>query len=181
MLTNILFMKWVTVAVYWGVAGLYVLAGKRLHLGKPWLGLGVAYIILTLNKMADLSGMITRYLRREAVDAGWYGGRAELQIQVMLGIAIASLLVFIVLLLWTVYRKWTGAQRIGLLMLFYLAGFAMLRSVSLHAFDALLYRPRHGVRLNWVFELFGLFVAGLTVGLVIFLKNRANKKRPDSR
>ena len=160
-MTDLRLMWWVTVVAYWVVVVLSVWAAKRSERSRPWVVVTIGYAVLAINKQHDLTGLVTRLFRSEAWNEGWYGERGEMQLLSILGVCLVAGGIAVVLFFKLHRLRWTPPQRIALVAMVYLAGFALIRAISLHAVDVLLFKRFGVVRLNWVFELSGLLIAGI--------------------
>ena len=170
-------MWWVTVGTYWGVAALCLAASRHKAEKIPWRGFAVCFAVLAINKQHDLTGYITRQLRNLARGQNWYGDRHEFQLFIMAAIAGAAVVLLISIIVWArrhlqpSVARWLAASAV------YLAAFSMVRAVSLHELDHLLYKYYFGIRLNWVFELGGLLFACLIITRFLFMTRRAQSSR----
>ena len=168
------FMWWATVLTYWVVVALCFAAfSVERQWRRSWGILTAVFAIFAFNKQHDLSGVVTRFFRRAAVQEHWYGYRRIFQTIVLLGIISVGLTVFFVLEKWARRARWSVHQRSVLGIAIYLFGFATARAVSLHAIDSLLYRDIGGMKLNWVFELGGLLLGGGFIAASIIQWRRA--------
>ncbi len=166
-------MKWATVIGYWGTAVICALHVFRqnqpvpkIKSGRFWRGAAVGMFLLGVNKQGDLTGLLTNAIRGAAWRDNWFFARHTLQLAAIAGgIAIAFILFFI--LAWLLRpKRWP--QWLALLGIVYLTGFALVRAVSLHAIDYILYASVSGIQLNWIFELGGIAFVVLAASLAFF-------------
>jgi hypothetical protein len=164
-------MGWVTVAAYFvAVAGCFLAArreplpdGTRRSRSRPskfWLLLAGVLVALGINKQLDLQSLATQ-IGRDVIK-GWdlYQERRGLQAGFILAIALVcagSLALFLWAARRNLARRWPAI--VGML---FILGFVVIRAASFHNVDALLAARLGGVKWNWIFELSGIGVVGLT-------------------
>lgn len=151
-------MWWLTVIAYGATAVLCLLAARRIR-RSFWLGLALGMLLLGINKQQDLTGILTRLVRGTAWQEAWYFSRQPVQLAVMAAAGFIFCLLFLLLI-----RKLKLASRwqnLALFGLVFLAGFALIRAVSLHAIDAFLYGRIAGIQPNWIVELGGIALVAL--------------------
>jgi hypothetical protein len=154
-------MWWLTVGAYGVTAVLCLLAALRT---KPtrrfWSGLALGTLLLGINKQQDLTGILTRLVRGAAWQEQWYFSRQPVQLAIITAAGlIFSFLFFLLVRKIKTESRW---QRLALFGLVFLAGFAIVRAVSLHAIDAFLYRRVAGIQPNWFVELGGISLVSLS-------------------
>ena len=176
-LVNLLNSEWIGIASYVVAAVACICAGQReRHAGStptaevwPWFWTlaGGSLVLMAVARIGRVGGRLYFVGRREAEAGGWYGSRRPLQAFVVAILAVVALAIVIV-----------GVRRIGvagrryaptLVMLFGLFLFSLIRIVSLHQIDSVLYRhPIHGVRVGPVLDLFctGLLLVAIRFGHV---------------
>lgn len=155
------FMGWLTVAAYFAGAGLWF---WRRPLAPAWArnfsaALAYGLLILGINKLFNFTGVMTALLQELAYQVQWYDQRRIGQT-----VILALLLAFsVVAAAYLFFRKieLSSGMRVALVGLVFLLALALGRAASLHAVDALLYRPIAGIKLNWVLELAGIGLASL--------------------
>lgn len=165
-------MWWLTVAAYGVTAVLCLLVAIRItqhpstSIRRFWFSLALGTLLLGLNKQQDLTGFLTRLVRGAAWQDDWYFARQPVQ----LAIIAAAGFIFGLLFFWLVrkVKPTSRGQSAALLGLVFLTGFALIRAVSLHAVDALLYRRIGGIQPNWIVELGGIALVALPaiIGLI---------------
>ncbi len=171
-------MWWLTVGMYGVTAVLCLVAGWQTAQSQGrsqrslWFGLSLSMLLLGINKQQDLTGILTRLLRRQAFQADWYFSRQSVQLAIITAVA----LVFGLLLLLLVRRikNRSRQQSIALFGIFFLAGFALVRAVSLHLIDALLYQRIGGIQPNWIVELGG--IALVAIPAIFAWQHKPHKK-----
>ena len=167
---------WLTVAAY-VVAALFalVLAAKRDRPGLErafWAVAGAGLLFLAVNKQLDLQSFLTAVGRCTAQLQGWYDMRRTVQADFVFGLIALAVLGGIAtfwLLRRTVRR--TGVALLGLV---WITGFVLVRAVGFHNVDRLIGMRLGGMRLNWVFELGGIFV--FLLGCVVALRSRRPRR-----
>ncbi|MBN2530531.1 MAG: hypothetical protein JXR76_29360 [Deltaproteobacteria bacterium] len=170
-------MWWVTVFVYWTTCALCIFSALKAPDKRWWRLLGIGFAVLAINKQHNLTGLITRMLRRNAFHNHWYFERADIQYWTI-GF-IGALLICLIALFWFVANKQkaSGIQRFVLSILLILGCYSLMRSISLHALDYFLYRDFHGLQINWVFELGMLILAVAMVagGIIRLLREQGQE------
>lgn len=113
-------------------------------------------LLVGANKLFELTSVFTRFLRKIAWNHDWYMERSFFQFVVIgvifFGVIAGAFFVWRLLL----RRRYSAAFRVVAISILLLAAYSMIRSVSLHALDSLLYQKKMGIRLNWVIELGGI-------------------------
>lgn len=141
-----------------------------------WLALGVLLLLFAFQRATGLLGEVTDALRTDAKLGGWYGTRRELQRPALQ----AALAVSMVLYGGGLFAVRRAFARHALLVtaLAYLAAFAAVQLISLHATDAVLrtyFGPLRGV--VWL-DLFGLALAAAGALLPLAWNARRSARRP---
>jgi hypothetical protein len=162
------FMGWFTVAAYGFGVALAVLASSRygvsngkIHTREKWVWLGVSGVmaILCVNKQFDLQSLLTDIGRVLSRHQGWYEQRRGLQRLFVVGVLAAS----VGFTSWSVWRCrefWKTHKLLAGGILFLLT-FVVVRAISFHHFDVVIGTRVLEVRINWVFELAGIFLVSL--------------------
>ncbi len=172
---------WITVLTY-SLAALvcFRAASSVKSTGMPlrnphrlWLGLGIAMVVMGINKQLDLQSLLTAIGRDLAHRQGWYEARRGVQeafiaIIVMTG---TGLLGFTAIYLckesWQLKLAGTG--------LAFLVIFIVVRAASFHHMDVLLRTAFVGMRLNALMELGG--IAAIAAGAIGYRVQFANARR----
>jgi len=123
---------------------------QRFYGGQALLLLGLA-----LNKQTDFLNRLTTAGRIMALREGWYAGRNAVQFDMLVGIAIAGLLL-LVLIGWY-FRPILRHHWLPLMSAIGLLSYVAMRAISLHAVDAIIAQRVLGLRWDWLFEVGGLF------------------------
>ena len=162
------FMGWFTAVAYGAGAVLAALAGWRntgsdskLFARKDRLWLTIAFVMacLCVNKQLDLQSLFTDLGRVIARHQGWYEQRRDFQKWFVLGVlGLAG--VFTFWFSWRFREFWTSHKLLAGGLLFLLT-FIVVRAVSFHHVDVILRTKAFGVRMNWAFELTGIFLVSL--------------------
>ena len=160
-------MWWLTVGAYGVTAVLCLLTAYKTKPSKRfWSGLALGTLLLGINKQQDLTGVLTRLVRGAAWQEEWYFSRQPVQLAI---IATAGLIfAFLFFLLARKAKPKSRWQGLALFGLIFLAGFAIVRAVSLHAVDAFLYQRIAGIQPNWIVEFGGIALVALpaVIGLI---------------
>ncbi len=130
-----------------------------------WAAVGGLLVLMALARVGHVGGRLYFFGRREAEAGGWYGSRRPLQALVVAVLAVIALAITVV-----------GGRRIGaehrryaptLIVLLGLVLFSVVRVISLHQIDSVLYRrPIDRVRLGPVLDLSLILalIAAISVG-----------------
>lgn len=162
------FMGWFTVAAYGIGAALAVLASSRYrgcdnktHKREKWVWLAVAGVMafLCVNKQLDLQSLLTDIGRVLSRQEGWYEQRRGFQRLFVVGVLVGSVS-FGCWSIWRFREFWKSHKLLAGGMLFLLT-FIVVRAISFHHFDMVISTRVLGVRMNWVFELTGIFLVSL--------------------
>ena len=124
-----------------------------------WLGVAGVMAILCVNKQFDLQSLLTDIGRVLSRQQGWYEQRRGFQRLFVVGVLAASVGVSC----WSIWRFrefWNDHKVLAGGMLFLLT-FIVVRAISFHHFDVVISTRVLGVRMNWVFELTGIFLVSL--------------------
>lgn len=109
-------------------------AGTGSNERRVWLLIGLGGMALGCAEVLDLGHVVADAGRRVAGEGGWYGSRRPLQAAVILAVISAS--VAGALALTRAMRGYQRATRLGAMLAFGLAGFVVIRGISLHQVDA---------------------------------------------
>ncbi|HMK52106.1 MAG TPA: hypothetical protein VK551_06360 [Thermodesulfobacteriota bacterium] len=161
------FMGWFTVGSYFVCAILSLIAafGNRIvdrRAASFWRMVGVLMILLGINKQLDLQSLFTEIGRQIARAQGWMDQRRIVQFWfiVAFGTAVfASFFLFV-----RIKRDLFGRFKLAFIGLFFLFSFIVIRAVSFHHFEEMLGFRLFGAKMNWLFELTGIYlisIAGL--------------------
>ncbi len=151
------FMGWLTVAAYFGVAVLCLLAGRKgllarqTHVRAFWMYLSLVLIALGINKQLDLQSFFTQLGKDLARAQGWYGGRRTVQAAFIVSLAVLGAS-GLGLILWLLRRS-RRAVKIALAGCLILCCFILIRASSFHHMDRFIQWHFVGLRMNWVVEL----------------------------
>ena len=153
------FMGWLTVAAY----AIAALLAARVWLGnrdRVWLAVAAGMAALCANKAFDLQSLFTAIGKAVAHHQGWYEQRREFQIWILLAV-LSGCAVFVGWFVWRCQAFWVR-HRLLSIGAFFLLTFIVVRAVSFHSFDMFLDFRFLGVKMNWVLELGGIFLVGLS-------------------
>ena len=155
------FMGWFTVASYF-LCALVVLFLSALckendsRVSSFWFVIGIVMVLLGINKQLDLQSLLTEIGRQIARDQGWMDQRRVVQFWFIVISAITSITAFVWLTLKfrDLFRRFTLAFS-GLV---FLLSFIIIRAISFHHVEEVLDFRLVGMRMNWIFELTGIYM-----------------------
>lgn len=116
-------------------------------------------LFLGMNKQLDLQSWLTEAGRKIARWQGWYDRRQEIQVVVVVIMALAAGAVLTALLVLT--RSLLPRQSVALVGMVALGVFAVVQAASFHHVDALFAERWGGVQLRWVLEVCGICLIGM--------------------
>lgn len=158
------FMGWLTVICYF-VAAFFAfklyLKSEQLFISSVskqksfWLIIALAMLLLGVNKQLDIQSLLTEIGKYYAHRDGWYENRRVIQVG-LIGVILLSVTV---LTIWfsISMRMLIRTNWLAIVGLIFLLIFVMIRATSFHHMDILINTTFLGVKLNWVFELSGIF------------------------
>ncbi len=169
-------MGWVTVAAYFVAAIGCALAawreplpdGSRRPRSRPsrfWLALAGLMVALGINKQLDLQSLATQIGRDLIRGLNLYQERRALQLGFILAVALicaGSLAIVLWAARRNLSRRWPAL--VGIL---FILGFVVIRASSFHHVDVLLAGRLGGMKWNWIFELGGIGVVGLSAFRIV--------------
>lgn len=126
-----------------------------------WLLLAAALAMLILQHATGAGAALTDVFRQQAHQEGWYAERRALQGQLVRLAPVVGLVCLAGLLL-AIRKNWLRYLP-AVVACVYLVGYGAVQAVSLHAVDAVMRRPRLGVRTEIWLELAGLVLVGAAV------------------
>lgn len=156
-------MGWFTVGSYYACS-LVAFATAVIHKSGEkksfffWCGVGFLMVLLGINKQYDIQSLFTEMGRQIARAQGWMDQRESVQFWFIMAFGISALSAF--LLFSMVMRRLVGRFRLAVSALFLLLSFIVIRAVSIHSFDMIIQFKYLGVKMNWLFELTGIYVIG---------------------
>lgn len=155
------FLGWFTVMSYFmcSMVSIYAAVLNRNDERKAfffWLIIGVLLVGLGINKQLDLQSLLTEIGRQIARAEGWYPQRRIVQFTFIAAFSTTSLAMFIwfTLAFRGLFRRFLPA----FCGLYFLLGFVLIRAASFHHFDEVIQYDLHGIKMNWVLELAGIYV-----------------------
>jgi len=164
------FMGWFTVAAYFITA----VTSFKLYLSSDllfsdvvvkkqktfWLLVTLIMLFLGVNKQLDLQSLLTAIGKYYAHRDGWYEDRRLIQIAGIIGI-ISTLLIGVSVLSYKM-RAILKTNSLAIVGLCFLLLFVAIRATSFHHMDIVINTAVFGVRMNWVLELFGIFLVAIS-------------------
>ncbi|MEQ8969302.1 MAG: hypothetical protein RIE73_02770 [Coleofasciculus sp. C1-SOL-03] len=170
------FMGWFTVVAYFITAVLclicalphrFVLPLQRVSRNRwLWGFFAIILVVLGINKQLDLQSWLTVVGKELALSQGWYQQRRMVQVQFIVGIAIAALILLTVIGR-AIYTE-RQTYRLALLGLMFLSCFIVIRASSFHHIDSLLGWQLLGLRMNWILEIGGIACIAIAAVRTIF-------------
>jgi hypothetical protein len=121
---------------------------------RLWLCIGVAFLLLGVNKQLDLHSLLTRMLRDLARSGGWYEDRRTLQAIFIAFVMLAAFLAMAKLI--RRFRRSRPAVRLGIFGVTCTLLFVVVRAASFHHADELLRLELEGVKAHAAIELLGV-------------------------
>jgi hypothetical protein len=154
-------MGWFTVVSYFLCA---VVSGSAAVLIRKiekrafsfWLLTCLLLVGLGINKQLDLQSLMTEMGRQIAHAGSWYDQRRGVQFWfvILFAAAFSSVWIWFAITCRGVFRRF----RLAFWGLFVLLGFIIVRATSFHHFDEVIGFELGGIRMNWVFELTGIYI-----------------------
>lgn len=154
-------MGWFTVSAYLACAIMAFLAARS-HFEKdrrPFIFWGIVsllMLLLAINKQLDIQSLFTEIGRQIARHQGWMEQRRTVQFWFIVLFGTISITGFIVFAcrLRDLFKRF----RTALVGLFFLLCFIIVRAAGFHHFDEILQAKFLIMKMNWVFELTGIFI-----------------------
>jgi hypothetical protein len=149
---------WITVALYFlatvscWITSRHVKTKER----RLWAAITILFLFLGINKQLDLQSALTELGRVFAYAQGWYGQRQIVQAVFIVFVAIACVLIFATLLVWTSnssFPTWLALAGTTVVI-----GFVLIRAASFHHIDRFIGNTVLGARWNWILEMGGICV-----------------------
>jgi hypothetical protein len=161
------FMGWLTVAAYAVAAVTAWLASHRVGGAhdssagsvRLWILIAMLMGALCINKQLNLLSLVTDIGRAIAREHGWYDRRHEFQKWLVAVVVAISLVIGVALSL--KFRRPLKRHLLLAAGLVFLLTFIAVRAISLDSIDVSLGFTVLGVRMNWLFELTGIFLVWL--------------------
>jgi len=160
------FVGWFTVFAYFVTAFLSFKVSSRSHILFPqheifkqsifWFVFALIFLFLGFNKQLDLQSYFTAIAKYYAKRDGWYDVRRMYQKQFIL--FIISFLCITLCMLFFYFKKIILKNRYAVIGLILLFAFIAIRASSFHKMDLLINYEVLNLRLNWIFELTGVFL-----------------------
>ncbi len=173
-------MGWFTVVSYFACAIVSLSAAikcKKSDRGAFlfWNAISTLMFLLGVNKQLDLQSLLTEIGRQIARYQGWMDQRRIIQFWFIVILVIAVVLSFLIFVI--VMRDLFRRFKFAFIGLFVLMSFIMIRAISFHHVDEMLRFRIFDVKMNWVFELTGIYTVFIAGMIDIFrLKNSEDKE-----
>lgn len=158
-------MGWVTVFLYAVAAAYCVRIGflrgadfkkqvkRQLVL---WRVLALVVSFLCVNKQLDLQTLLTEMARYYSRQYDLYEMRRQFQVMFIAGLLLFG--IFALTLLFVMYRAVLRDNLLVIMGATFLMVYVLVRAASFHHVDRLIGSSVLGIKLNWVFEIFGLIL-----------------------
>lgn len=139
-----------------------------------WLALAAMLVVLAFSRMFDLGPWLTDRGRDIAEAQGWYDERRRLQSRAVQAIVLMGGFGVLAGVMWF-FRAAYREHPIAFIASVYLLSFVLVRAISLHQVDSVLYNhPIEGVRVNALLELAGIGLMMVAAGLALLRLVRAD-------
>lgn len=121
-----------------------------------WFVISVWMVLLGINKQLDLQSLFAEMGRQIAIAQGWYPQRRVVQFSFIVLFGTMSVAAFA----WfaRTYREWFRRYALAFCGLFFLLSFVVIRAAAFHHFDEVIQYDLHGIKMNWVLELAGIYM-----------------------
>jgi hypothetical protein len=121
-----------------------------------WLVIAVVLFALAVSTAINAPALATETLRAIAIDDGWYAFRGSAQVQ-LIALSLGALAVLaVVSMYWS--RSAALPASLALLASMLLIAFIVVRAISLHAIDRIMFARVAGVTISSMTEATGIFV-----------------------
>jgi len=126
-----------------------------------WLAIGILMTLLGINKQLALQMLLTEMGRQVARAQGWYENRHIVQFTFI----IIFVTTFSGAFVWFTrsFRDLSRRYLLAFCGLFFLLTFVFIRASAFHHVDELIQFDLHGIRMNWILELAGIYMILLAV------------------
>lgn len=156
------FIGWLITGSYFACAILAAMYATFLHqmenqrACKLWFIIAFIMILLGINKQLALQMLLAEMGRQVAHAQGWYDHRRIVQVSFIIVFATT----FTALFVWSakVYCDLFRRYIVAFCGLFFLLGFVIIRAATFHHFGEIIQYDLHGITLNWVLELTGIYM-----------------------
>lgn len=160
------FVGWLITGSYLACSILAALYATFLHqmedkrACKLWFLISCLMVLLGINKQLALQMLFAEMGRQVAHAQGWYDHRRIVQLSFIVIFATSLTAVFV----WftKAYLNLFRRYRLAFCGLFFLLGFVIIRAATFHRFGEIIQYDLHGITLNWVLELAGIYMIILT-------------------
>lgn len=166
-------IAWLTVVTYFVVALICLKAALISKNDKStktfWNFITIFLIFLGINKQLDLQTLLTTTGRYLAHTHGWYQDRRFVQIAFI--IFLGSISITGLIYLFRKYKNTTIEIKFVLFGCIILFAFILIRASSFHHMDIFIQIKVMGMKMNWILELGGLTVIGVSAHKYLY-KNK---------
>jgi hypothetical protein len=161
------FMGWFTAGSYVACAVMAALLATFLNQmeekrdGSFWFLIALLMVFFGINKQLDLQSLFAEMGRQIAIAQGWYPHRRIAQFSFI--VIFATTLIGAFLWFAGAYRDLLRRYPFASCGLLLLIGFVVIRAAAFHHFDEVIQYDLHGIKVNWVFELSGIYMIMMEV------------------
>ena len=156
------FMGWFTAGSYIAcaiIAALYATFLNQMEERKAckfWFVISLWMVFLGINKQLDLQSLFAEVGRQVAIAQGWYPDRRPVQFSFIIVFATTATGA----LIWFArkHREFFKRYLLAFCGLFFLLSFVVIRAAAFHHFDEVIQYDLHGIKMNWVLELTGIYM-----------------------
>ncbi len=171
-------MGWLTVVAYLSTAIICALCALHLSLrsqdqtsGMLWGMIALIMLFLGINKQLDLQSWLTVVGKDWAKSQGWYPHRRWVQLLFILG--VVGMIITSIRVAAPILKRQRRSACLGLMGLFFLGSFVVIRAASFHHIDRFIGFSPGGVRMNWVLELGGITAIAIAA-LITYLRDKGD-------
>jgi len=169
------FMGWFTAGSYFACAVMAALLATFLNQMEEkrgsefWFMITLLMVLLGINKQLDLQSLFAEMGRQIAIAQDWYPHRRVVQFSFIVLFVTMSVAAFA----WfaRAYRELFRRYALAFCGLFFLLSFVVIRAAAFHHFDEVIQYDLHGIKMNWVLELTGIYMI-ILAGLKEMLSSR---------
>jgi ATP/ADP translocase len=162
------FVGWFTVVSYLACA-LFAGFSARTHQKADhrsfyfWSLVALLMLLLGINKQLDLQSLLTEMGRQVARYQGWMEERRVVQLWFIAGFSTILMAGFVCFCI--IMRNLFRRFMLAFMGLFLLLGFIIIRAASFHHIDEVLHSRIWDLKMNWIFELGGIFIVWVAAAI----------------
>jgi hypothetical protein len=173
------FVGWFTVGSYFTCAMMAfwaALTNKKTDRGSFlfWSMISILMILLGINKQLDLQSLLTEVGRQIARHQGWMDQRRVVQFWFVVFFGTTAIISFLSFIF--IMRDLFKRFMLSFIGLFFLISFIIIRAASFHHFDKILQLTLLDFKMNWLFELTGIYTI-FAAGIMDILRLKHSSKK----